>query len=366
MEWNEIWNNIVNFCTTHGLVILNAIIAFLLGVIVIKIIFKIMIHFMSKSKLAPITQTFLKSVLKIVLYVLLVFIVLQILGVPITGLATVLATAGVAISLALKDSLSNVAYGLILISTKPFYQGDYVAIGGQEGTVKAINIMSTQIITTDNKKVIIPNATVYSSAIVNFSARGSRRMEMLFDVAYDTDIEKAQKIMIDVCKANGKIMLNPEPEAHLKYFKDDNISLFLTCWTKGPYWEIYFYLMDNVYNEFKRNGIKINYKQVEVRMRDDEVDMPYRKEKLPKRKEIKEDNEKLTLFDSKSLKELKNKAKRKRMKYLEEKKKKLEKELSILREQTISPETSQYTDNKQVVIKNPARVVKSSLKFKLK
>ena len=183
MTWDEFWNTISNFFASNWTNILHAILVIVLGFILTKIVLKLIKKLLKRSKIAPITQTFINSIVKALIYTIYILAILQAIGVPLTGLTTVLATAGVAISLALKDSLSNIAYGMILISTKPFSQGDYVEIGGDEGTVKEIGIMTSTIITTDNKQVTIPNSIIYSSAIVNYSARGSRRIEMYFDVS---------------------------------------------------------------------------------------------------------------------------------------------------------------------------------------
>lgn len=367
MTWDEFWNTISNFFASNWTNIFHAILVIVLGFILTKIVLKLIKKLLKRSKIAPITQTFINSIVKALIYTIYILAILQAIGVPLTGLTTVLATAGVAISLALKDSLSNIAYGMILISTKPFSQGDYVEIGGDEGTVKEIGIMTSTIITTDNKQVTIPNSIIYSSAIVNYSARGSRRIEMYFDVSYDSDLEKVKDIILKVCNSNGKILLDPAPEVNLKYFKDDNLSLYLTCWTKGPYWEIYFYIMDNVYNEFKRNNININYRQLEVRMKTDEKPLPYRKAPLPKRVEPKEvETKEFSIFDIDSFKELQQTAKKKRKERLEKKKKKIEKELSALKESQPQNHKNTLIISKSVLIKKKIRVTKMIKKTKFK
>ncbi len=285
MTWDDIWNTIVEFFKTSGLQIVYAILVLIIGLILIKVINKIVQKALARTKMERITQGFIRSIIKVLLYAVLIFAVLQMFGIPITGLVTVLATAGAAIALSLKDSLSNVASGMILISNKVIKQGDYVEIDGEEGTVTNVRIMFTQIITTDNKTITFPNSMITSTDIVNYSTQGSRRLEMEFDIAYETDIDLAKKVILDVCHSNGKISLDPAPTVNLKYFKDSNITLFLTCWTKAPYWDIYYYIMENVYNEFKRNKISIAYDQLEVRLRNDTVTMPFNPAPLPERVE---------------------------------------------------------------------------------
>ena len=299
MTWDDIWNTIVEFFRTSGLQIVYAILVLIIGLILIKIINKIVKKTLEKTKMERITQGFVRSVVKVLLYAVLIFAVLQMFGIPITGLVTVLATAGAAIALSLKDSLSNVASGMILISNKIIKQGDYVKIDGEEGTVSNVKIMFTQIITTDNKTVTFPNSLITGGDIVNYSTQGSRCLEMEFNVAYETDLDKAKKIILDVCHSNGKIKLDPAPSVNLKYFKDSNMTLFLSCWSSAPYWEIYYYIMENVYNEFKKNGIMQAYEQLEVRMRNDEVKRPFNPAPLPERvePEPEQKEEEFNIFD---------------------------------------------------------------------
>lgn len=365
MDWDTIWQSIVDFFKNDGMAIIYALLVFLFGYIIVRIILKVVRNILSKSKMERITQGFIISILKTLLYVVLILAILQTLGVPITGLTAALATAGAAIALSLKDSLSNIASGMIIISNKPFNQGDYVQIGSLEGTVNSIKIMTTELITTDNKKVVLPNSNILNANIVNYSARGSRRQEIYFDVSYDTDLEVAKKIILDVCHSNGKIMLDPAPEVHLKYFGDSNLQLFLTCWSKAPYWEIYYYIVDNVFNEFKRNNISIAYNQIEVRMRTDTPPTPYRKKALPKRVEPKPvASEEFSIFDIESFSEFQNKSKQYKIKKLEKKRKQLDESLQKLKADLPTARISKLISDKSIMFKNKRNVVKSKSTIK--
>ena len=332
MDWNTIWNSITTFFTNNGMKIIWAILILLIGFIVVKICLRIVRSWLRRTKMNPTVQGFINSIIKVVLYVILIMIILQVWGIPITTLATVLATAGVAISLALKDSLSNVAYGMILIATRPFDQGHYVKIGNVEGTVKSIEIMSTQIITTDNKIITIPNQIVYSNAMINYNATGKRRIDFYFDVPYETDVEKVRKIAMQVCHSNGKIMTDPAPELHVHEYKDGNIKLFLNCWTSFSYWEIYYYVLDNLHNELARNGIRLHFTQIEMRNHNDPIVMPFNKKPLPKRVEVvkEPENDDFNLFDIDSYTQIQHKFKSKKIRRLRKKKEKLDQELKAI------------------------------------
>ena len=353
MDWNEIWTSVVNFFATNGLQVLYAILVLIVGLIVIKLINKVVAKLLAKTKLERIAQGFVRSIIKVLLYMVLIFAVLQMFGIPITGLVTVLATAGAAVALSLKDSLSNVASGMIIITTKPFKQNDYIKVDDMEGTVNSIKIMNTEIITTDNKTIVIPNSTIMSSELINYSTQGSRFIEMNFDVAYETDIDLAKKIILDVCHSNGQILLDPAPSVNLKTFKDTGISLFLSCKTNAPYWSVYYYIMEHVYNEFKRNGISLSYNQLEVHMRTENPVLPYDKKPLPKRVEPKPEPkvEHLSLLHPESFTQFHKQSKQKKIKNLEKKRRELDAQLSKLKADQPSERVKKMLEFNSVMMK---------------
>ncbi len=360
MDWNEIWTSVVNFFATNGLQLLYAILVLIVGLIVIKIINKIVAKLLAKTKLERIAQGFIRSIVKVLLYMVLIFAVLQMFGIPITGLVTVLATAGAAVALSLKDSLANVASGMIIITTKPFKQNDYIQVDDLEGTVNSIKIMNTEIITSDNKTIVIPNSTIMSSELINYTTQGSRFVEMTFDVAYETNIELAKKIILDVCHSNGNIMLDPAPSVNLKYFKDSGMSLFLSCKTKAPYWSVYYYIMEHVYNEFKRNGISLSYNQLEVHMRTETPTLPFNKEPLPERIEPKAEPkiEHLSLFDANAFSKIHKQSKQKKIKNLEKKRKDLDTQLTKLKADLPSTRVNKLIEFKSIVLKNKKAITR--------
>lgn len=336
MSWEELWNGIVNFFTVGGLTILKTIGIWIVGYIVIRVVMIVLKKIFSKTKLEKVAQSFFLSIIKFVLYFILLVMVLQQLGVAITGLIAAMSAVGLAIGLALQNSLANVASGIILLINQPFKEGDFVNINGVEGNVKNVKILTTALVTTDNKIVILPNSTVANNSIINYSARRTRRLEFTFNVDYKTDTALVNKIVIDVMKSNGKVQLEPAPFCALKTFGESSIDFFAHCWVASEdYWDVYYYIMDNVFNEFKRNNIEIPFKQIEVRMKDDKVVMPFRQEKLPERtnekKVEKEQEETLTSFfkrfdpNSKKNKEKREKYKAERIKKKAEKQNKKEK-----------------------------------------
>lgn len=367
MDWNTIWTAICDFVVNSGPRILLAIITFVAGMILIKIVIKLLNRWFKKTNIDPTTRGFLNSAIKILLYVLLVLLILQELGIPITGFAAVLTTAGVAVALALKDSLSNVAYGMILVTSRPFKQGDYVKIGNVEGTVRSIEIMATEIISIDNKLITIPNKIVYSSAMINYTGLKKRRMDMYFTVAYNTDIEKVRKIAKAVCHSNGFILTEPAPEVHIHNYDGSNITLFMTCWSVGKYWDIYYYLMDNMYNELARNGIVANYNQLQVRIKDSDEEITFIKKPLPKRVEPKTSEvEEFNLFDIETYNDIGDKLKKRKLKKLRRQRALLDKELRDMERSMPYAKMQSLITTNSIMLKKHKKLIKIKQKINFK
>lgn len=325
MTWNEFWDSVANFFSTQGWPIVEAILVFIAGFIVIKIIMKIIRTGFKRSKMEKITQSFLLSIIKYTLYLILILIVLQILGVPITAFIAALSAAGLAIGLALQNSLTNLASGIIIVSTKPFKSGDYISVNGVEGTVKYIHILTTTITTKDNKNVIIPNSTITSNSVTNYHANPTRRVDFKFDIPYSADMMVVRDVILNVFKTDGRILDNPEPFVKLDGFGESGLKVLAACWVDSPdYWGVYWDINELIINEFNRNKISIPYNQLEVRMRTDTPPAPFRP--LPARVEkvrVKKQKSKLEeIFEG----EIPDKAERKRIKQQLKEKRAKEKE----------------------------------------
>ena len=276
----------VDLLLNKGVTILWGLFVVLLGIVVIKVLLKVIKRMLSKSKMENLTVNFLMSILKVVAYLILIMIVAQIFGIPVTGMVALFSTAGLAVGLALQDSLSNLANGIVVITTKPFHEGDFVKIGGVEGKVKNIRILTTALVTVDGKLVVIPNSEVVTSEIINYNILGRRRVDFTFSVAYESDIKLVRDIIMDVINSNGKVLIDPAPFVALKTLNSSSIDFFANCWVDAEdYGEVLYYVTEKVFNEFKKHNISIPYNQLEVRLRDDEVEMPYNTESLPERVE---------------------------------------------------------------------------------
>ena len=287
MNWEQIWNTIVNFFSNNIWNIVSFVLVFAFGLLAVKILINIVRRLFAKTKMEKITQNFLMAFIKLTLYLIWVLAILSMLGVQITGIITALSALLLAVGMALESNIANLANGIVIISTHLFKKGDYISVAGVEGSVVDINFLFTTIFTTDNKKITLPNSSIVNGSLVNYGANKTRRVDFTFSVAYESDVEQVKKIVLDVMHSDGRVLLEPnEPFCRLKKLNDSSIDFFANCWCDSEdYWPVYYYIVENVYNEFKRNNISIPYNQLEIRTRTDNVVMPVIGEKLPERVE---------------------------------------------------------------------------------
>ena len=286
MDWKAIWNSIVTFFKTNAWNILWFFVILVVGLILIKIVMNLVKKVFSKTKIEKMAQQFICTVLKFVLYLALILILLAQVGVEITGILTACSAVILAVGMALQNSISNVANGIIIISNKMFKKGDYIITGSVEGKVEDINFLFTTLLTNDNKKITLPNSNILNGEVTNLGACATRRVDFLFSVAYETDVELVKKIVTDVMKSDGRVFLDPAPFCRLKILGASSIDFAANCWCDNEdYWDVYYYVIENVYNEFKRNNVSIPYNQLEIRERKDEVKMPVTEAPLPERVE---------------------------------------------------------------------------------
>ena len=317
MDWAGIWNDIVNFFETNAWNIVIFFAVLLVGLIVIKLLINLTRRLLNKTSMEKITVGFIVVIIKICLYVLFVLILLSIIGIQITGLLTALSAIVLAIGMALENIIANAANGIVIVSNKMFKKGDYIEVDGKEGNVIAINFLFTTILTGDNKRVTIPNSTIVNSSVVDYDTNKTRRVDFKFDVAYESDVEQVKKLIIDCMISNGKVLLEPAPFCRLSALNASSIQFTARCYCDSEdYWDVYYDILELVYNELKRNNISIPYDQIEIRERKDKVNLPVEKSGIPKRVEkVRNKKEEINLenFDfTKALKNrsLKNKAKR--------------------------------------------------------
>ena len=211
---------------------------------------------------------FVLSVFKILLYILLVIVVLRLCGITTDNAVTLASVLSLGISLALQDVLSGLVNGVLVIINKYFVEGEYVQIGSVEGTVIKVTIMATTLKTFDGLMLLVPNTTVASSPVKNFSRNPIRRVTIDVPVSYKSDRELVKKVIVKVLKEEQLSLSNPEPSCRLLKYGDSDLVFTARCWVKGAdYWDAFFNLNEKIINVLEENNIKIDYNQLDVHIK---------------------------------------------------------------------------------------------------
>lgn len=238
------------------------------GLILIKIILKITKRSLRKSEADPSVYTFVHNAVKAVCTIVLVTMCLGAMGIPMSTLIAVIGAAGAAIALALKDSLANVAGGVMIIITQPFSKGDLIDLGEISGKVEKIDLFLTTLKTHDNKIITVPNGLLNTSVLVNHSKESKRRVDCTFGIGYDNDICRVKDILGDVCKTNSAILEEPAPLIGVADHGDNAVILDVKVWCEtDDYWDVKYFLEENVKLAFDANGIDIPYPQMDVHLK---------------------------------------------------------------------------------------------------
>ncbi len=298
MNWNAIWQDIVNFFSNNIWNICLFFVVLIFGSLAIKILLNIIKKVLGKTKMERIAQSFLVTSLKFVLWLVLILSLLSIIGIEISGVLTAISALILAIGIALESNMANLANGIIIVSNHMFKKGDYIIVDGVEGCITDINFLFTTLQTTDNKRITIPNSDIVNSPVINLGANEKRRVEFTFSVAYESDIELVKNVVVNVMKSNGKVYLDPAPFCRLKIMNTSSLDFFANCWCDNEdYWDVYYYIIEWVYNEFKRHNISVPFNQLEVRNRIDKPKNIIIGKSLPERveKERKEVHSHFTL-----------------------------------------------------------------------
>ncbi len=241
---------------------------FAIGWALIKSAVSFVQNLLRRSKIDVTLHAFILSILRISLIVLLALTCLQILGFEITTLLTALGAVGLAVSLAVKDSLANLAGGIQVLLTKPFAVGDYIAADGFDGTVKEIGITHTILTTVDNKRVYLPNGDVAKAKITNFSSEPTRRLDLTFSIGYGDDFKQAEAIIAQQVEKSGLALADPAPFIRVSKHGENSIDITCRVWVNSAdYWTLHFFLLEEVKLAFDAAGINIPYPQMDVHIK---------------------------------------------------------------------------------------------------
>lgn len=267
MDFQEFWGRIVAYFEASGWSWVIFMAVLVAGVVLVRALCYGLRRMLLRGRMERTLAGFVVTIVRFVLYVVLVFVLAAIVNVDMSPLASAIAAALVAVGLALQDSLSNLANGVLLISTKPFVEGDYVDINGTGGTVKNIGIFVTELITPDNRKVVMNNSAVMGGTITNFSARTTRRVDFMFSVPHTVDVEHIKSVIKAAVTAHPKVLTDPEPTVRLHSIKDVQLDFVTRAWvSSGDYWEVYWDINEAVFAVLKKEGIDTRLSRVDVRL----------------------------------------------------------------------------------------------------
>lgn len=246
--------------------ILGAIIIFVVGKLLISWANKLFAKILVKRKVEAGVQTFLKSMVNILLLVMLGLAIIGKLGIELTGFAALLASAGVAIGMALSGHLQNFAGGIIVLVFRPYKVGDYIeAATGASGTVQEIQIFHTVLVSTDNKVIYAPNGAMSNAVVTNYSHKDVRRVDFSFGVEYGEDYQRVQQILSEIIAADKRIMTFPAPFIELGSLGQSSVNITMRVWVNAAdYWNVYFSMNQTVYTTFNKEGINFPYPQLTI------------------------------------------------------------------------------------------------------
>lgn len=249
----------------YGLKIVAAIVIFIIGRWIAKVLEKFVQRVMKKREIDPTISSFVSNLTYILLLTFVVLASLSQLGIQTTSFIAVIGAAGLAIGLALQGSLANFAAGFLMIIFHPIKVGDFIEAAGVAGTVDKIQIFTTQLITPDNKTIIIPNSKLTEDNITNWTTQGTRRVDMVIGIGYGDDIDKARRIISDVLAEDKRILEDPAPQIAVAELGDSSVNFTVRPWGQAAdYWGIYFDATENIKKRFDQEGVSIPFPQRDV------------------------------------------------------------------------------------------------------
>jgi len=264
-ELDQLIHQAITMGMEAGKSILLAVVIAVVGRYVIKFLNRLVAGMLERRNVEPTVQSFLKSFINITLVILLIITVVGTLGVNTTSLAALLASAGLAVGMALSGNMQNLAGGIILLFLKPFKVGDFIEGQGVSGTVKAIQIFHTILTTPDNKVLFVPNGPLSSGNVVNYSRNELRRVDFTVSVEYGTDIDKVKSVTLELLKSDSRIMQDPAPFIAVKELADSSVDFTLRIWVNvAEYWNVFFDTNERIYTVFNKQGIGFPFPQIQV------------------------------------------------------------------------------------------------------
>jgi len=258
-------NNNSDLVLSYALHLVSAIVIIMIGFAVANFISKVLHGILIKRKLDSTVADFITHMVRYIVLGIVFIAALSTIGVQTTSFIALIGAAGLAIGLALQGSLSNFASGILIIILRPFKAGDYIEAGGTAGTVESVAIFATTLISIDNKSIVVPNASILNGSITNYSAKDTRRIDLVIGVSYGADLSKTKAVLEDVLKRNKGVLTFPEYQIGVAELADSSVNLVVRPWVKTTeYWPVRFELMEEIKNSLDEAGIEIPFPQMDV------------------------------------------------------------------------------------------------------
>ena len=262
-------DRIMQIIETQGVKLLGGILTLAAGFFLTHWLMKFLRRSRHFDKVDPMLKGFLQNLIRFVLIILVVLTAVNVMGFPLTSFVTILASAGVAVSLALQGALSNFVGGVMMLLLKPFRAGDYVKIGDTEGTARSIGMFFTELVMPDLRHISLPNSHLTNTAIINYTREGTRRLDVSFGVSYQSDIDRVKAVLADVIARTPGILADPAPQVRLSACGDSSVTFLMRVWCKcADYWETNWALIENGKRALDAAGIEIPYPQVDVHLKE--------------------------------------------------------------------------------------------------
>ncbi|QFR42423.1 mechanosensitive ion channel family protein [Sulfurimonas xiamenensis] len=263
----------IMYASEYGLKIIVAIAIFFIGKFIVKKIMTIMKNIMTKANVDRTLAEFLANVIYFTLLIVVILASLNTLGINTTSFLAVFGAASLAIGLALKDSLSNIGAAVLIIIFRPFNVGDYIDAAGASGTIEEINLFSTIMVTPDNKTIMIPNASVIGSNIINYSNKPTRRVSLVFGIDYNDDLKLAKETLMQIIKEDKRVLQEPAPFVAVGELADNSVNFVFRVWVKTEeYWDVHFDMLEKVKLAFDDKGISIPFPQMSIHLQEQKTE----------------------------------------------------------------------------------------------
>jgi len=267
MDFANITHSLQAWLTLYSLKIVAAVILFIVGRWVAKLIKNIVKTSMTKAKVDQSLIGFVGNITYVALMLIVIIAALNQLGVQTTSFIAIIGAAGLAVGLALQKSLANFAAGVLMILFHPFKVGDYIEGGGMAGTVEEMSIFTTVLKSPDNKVIIVPNAKIMGDNIINYSAEDTRRLDLVFGVSYNDDLKKVKKVLNDILENDTRILKDPAPKVAVLELADSSVNFAVRPWVPtGEYWNVFFDLKETIKERFDAENISIPFPQQDVHL----------------------------------------------------------------------------------------------------